>query len=492
VRPSFRGGGSWRLLPAENVSLDRVDEALTRLEGAAPAVRKQVLEAAGAVVMADGRVELQEAEMLRAVAEALEVPIPLLLPSPLPSPEAAMDGSEVIAFLFSLLLAAAGVAATRKGSLHPLYFRGNPGPGIVRLAVILSMLWIGLVIAVWADESVAGIYVVFYLVMGYAAVKFLGQTVVSAYGARSRVDVAERRNVPAALVVAAFTLATGLIFGGSLWGDADPVGDDEGGWWIVVGFFLMGWASLLVAFGLFLRREAGRIATRLQRERSLQDARTAAVFLLSAAVVLTDAVSGDFWGWRHGILTFGVLAGMLITHQVFAGLALGKGAAHGARGGGVAVHGEAGREMVPGRAGPGPKGGCRRSGPGCDGRGGSWRGWPTPSWPSWPGGPTGSWTGPGARVDAKPALGLSEAERHEVYRALRFRHFKWDTFTAGRLTLLPETLVIPESLHQEVVKAVESLHQGLLLFESRVRREPEALERLGIPQGPAPSHRRGW
>jgi hypothetical protein len=204
------------------------------------------------------------------------------------------------------------------------------------------------VIAVWADESVTGIYVVFYLVMGYAAVKFLGQTVVSAYGARSRVDVAERRNVPAALVVAAFTLATGLIFGGSLWGDADPVGDDEGGWWIVVGFFLMGWASLLVAFGLFLRREGGRLATRLQRERGREDARTAAVFLLSAAVVLTDAVSGDFWGWRHGILTFGVLAGMLITHQVFAGLAMGKGAAYEARGGGVSVHGEAVRGEVPG------------------------------------------------------------------------------------------------------------------------------------------------
>ena len=75
---------------------------------------------------------------------------------------------------------------------------------------------------------------------------------------------------------------------------------------------------------------------------------------------------------------------------------------------------------------------------------------------------------------------LSETERQEVYRALRFRHFKWDTFTAGRLTLLPETLVIPESLHQEVVKTVETLHHGLLLFESTIRREPEALERLGI------------
>jgi glutathionylspermidine synthase len=77
---------------------------------------------------------------------------------------------------------------------------------------------------------------------------------------------------------------------------------------------------------------------------------------------------------------------------------------------------------------------------------------------------------------------LSDGERRELYRALRFRHFKWDTFTAGRLTLLPEVLVVPESLHREAVKAVESLHKGLLLFEARVRSEPEALERLGIPR----------
>lgn len=254
-----------------------------------------------------------------------------------------MDDSERVVFLIALFLAVVGAIVTRKGSLHSLYFRGNPGPGIVRLAVILSMLWIWLVTAVWADAGVTGPYVLFYLVMGYAAVKLLGQKMASAYGARSRVDVAERRNLPAAVVVAAFTLATGLIFGGSLWGEADPVGEGEGGWWIVAGFFLLGWVCLLLAFGLFLRREKGRLALRIRRERSMEDARTTAIFLLAAAVVLTDAVAGDFWGWRHGILTFGVLAGMLITHQVFVGLALGKGYDQGAAGGGVAPGGASGQ-----------------------------------------------------------------------------------------------------------------------------------------------------
>jgi hypothetical protein len=232
-----------------------------------------------------------------------------------------LDESEILVFVLSAALAVGGGLLNRTGSLHGLYFRGNPGPGIVRLGVLLAMGWIALVLWRWADPSVTGIYVVFYLVMGYAVVKLFGQSVAAAVGARTRVDVAERRNVPAAVLVAAFTVATGLIFGGSLWGEADPVGDDEGGWWIPVTFFLLGWGSLLLAFAFFLRREGGSFARRIRRERSMTDAWPAAAFLLAAAVALTDAVAGDFWGWRHGLLTFGVLAGLLLIHEAFRGWA---------------------------------------------------------------------------------------------------------------------------------------------------------------------------
>lgn len=232
-----------------------------------------------------------------------------------------MDESELLVFFFCMALAAGGVVVNRTGSLHRLYFRDNPGPGITRLGVLLAMGWIALVLWRWADPSVTGFYVLFYLVMGYAVVKLFGQTVAAAVGARTRVDVAERRNVPAAVLVASFTLATGLIFGGSLWGEADPVGDDEGGWWIPVTFFLLGWACLLLAFALFIRREGGHFARRVRRERRMEDVWPAAVFLLAAAVTLTDAVAGDFWGWRHGLLTFGVLAGLLIIHEAFRGWA---------------------------------------------------------------------------------------------------------------------------------------------------------------------------
>jgi hypothetical protein len=201
--------------------------------------------------------------------------------------------------------------------LHHLYFRGNPGPGIVRLGVLAAMAWIAYVLAYHADPSVAGVYVAFYFVMGYAAVKCFGQGSAAMFGFRTRVDAGERRNAVAATIIAVFTIATGLIFGGSLWGEADPIGDDEGGWWIPVTFFLLGWVTLLVVFLLYQRRD-GRLAGRVRRDRRPKDARAAAAFVLAAAASLTDAVAGDFWGWRHGIFSFGLLAVLLLVHESFA------------------------------------------------------------------------------------------------------------------------------------------------------------------------------
>jgi len=239
-----------------------------------------------------------------------------------------MDESEVFILIVAGCAALAAMAFTVTAPMHRLHFRGNPGPGMVRFAIGLSLAWIWLVCMVWADESVQGVYVGFYVALGYAAVKLFGHAGSRAIGMRYRIDVLERRNVSAALVIAAFTLATGLIFGGSLWGDADPVGDDEGGWWIVWGFFLMGWLVLVAAFRIFQRREGSRFRGRrgaLRRSHDLEDGQAAALFLLAAGITLTDAVSGDFWGWRHGILTFGVLAGLLLAHEVFAGIARGGG-----------------------------------------------------------------------------------------------------------------------------------------------------------------------
>jgi hypothetical protein len=233
-----------------------------------------------------------------------------------------MDESEVFIFIVFIFLALVGMGTNTTAPLHPLYFRRNPAPGVVRLGIIAAMAWIYYVLLNHADPSVTGVYVLFYLVMGYAVVKLCGQAMSNRFGTRTRVDAVERRNVPAALVIAAFVLATGLIFGGSLWGEADPdpLSEDEGGWWIPLTFFLLGWGVLVAAFSLFLRREPGRLTERVIRSRSLPDARAAGAFLLSAAVPLTDAVAGDFRGWRHGLLSFGLIAALLLAHEGFASL----------------------------------------------------------------------------------------------------------------------------------------------------------------------------
>jgi glutathionylspermidine synthase len=88
---------------------------------------------------------------------------------------------------------------------------------------------------------------------------------------------------------------------------------------------------------------------------------------------------------------------------------------------------------------------------------------------------------PGTREVTSRPLGLTPAAYAALLRALRFRYFKWDTHVAGGCRLLPEAIVLSRRAHDEVVRIVEGLHQGLGRFEQRVRRDPAALARLAIP-----------
>jgi Zn-dependent protease with chaperone function len=64
------------LLPAEQCDLERVDAALNRLALAAPQIKKNVLAACAQTVAADGLIQETEAELLRAIADALDCPLP--------------------------------------------------------------------------------------------------------------------------------------------------------------------------------------------------------------------------------------------------------------------------------------------------------------------------------------------------------------------------------------------------------------------------------
>lgn len=199
---------------------------------------------------------------------------------------------------------------------HRLFLRNNPAAAIPLLSVAAAMTWITFVLGKYADPSVVGVYLFFYWIMGLAVVLGPGFWITALYGIRTSVDVHQRRNMAAAIVIGAFAFSTGLIFGGSNWGEADPTSDAEGGWWIPVGFFLAGWFALLIVMGIYLMGERGSLRKRVVQDRSIADARAFASYLIGTALVLTHAVAGDFWGWTEGLLGVASVALLAITHEL--------------------------------------------------------------------------------------------------------------------------------------------------------------------------------
>ena len=66
------------LLPPEQCGVSQLDAALNRLALAVPIIRKNLIEACAHVVGADGVIVENEAELLRAVADTLDCPMPPL------------------------------------------------------------------------------------------------------------------------------------------------------------------------------------------------------------------------------------------------------------------------------------------------------------------------------------------------------------------------------------------------------------------------------
>ncbi|MGV8893210.1 MAG: M48 family metallopeptidase [Burkholderiaceae bacterium] len=65
-----------QLLAREECGLEQLDTALDRLAMAAPQIKKNVVQACVQVVGADGLIQEREAELLRAIADTLDCPIP--------------------------------------------------------------------------------------------------------------------------------------------------------------------------------------------------------------------------------------------------------------------------------------------------------------------------------------------------------------------------------------------------------------------------------
>jgi len=69
-------------LPKVDCDLTRLDAALERLALSVPQIKKNVLNACAETIAADGILQGAEAELLRAIADSLDCPIPPFIPSP--------------------------------------------------------------------------------------------------------------------------------------------------------------------------------------------------------------------------------------------------------------------------------------------------------------------------------------------------------------------------------------------------------------------------
>jgi len=64
------------LLPGEQCGVNQIDAALNRLMQASPLIKKNLLEACIHTIGADGVILEAEAELLRAIADTLDCPMP--------------------------------------------------------------------------------------------------------------------------------------------------------------------------------------------------------------------------------------------------------------------------------------------------------------------------------------------------------------------------------------------------------------------------------
>jgi Zn-dependent protease with chaperone function len=73
------GSGDHRLIAQNELSLGRLDDALDHFEHASMDERKRLLQACARAAEHDGRLETNEAELLRAISEAIDCPMPPMI-----------------------------------------------------------------------------------------------------------------------------------------------------------------------------------------------------------------------------------------------------------------------------------------------------------------------------------------------------------------------------------------------------------------------------
>lgn len=234
---------------------------------------------------------------------------------------------EGFVFGAAMVLSAWGLFRTSSLGLHDLYLRENAAIGMARLGVILGAVFCAYVLLFHADPTIVGIATWLYVLMAFASIKLFGQLGAEMFGPRLRVDVYERKNLAAGTFIGAFTLATGMIFAGAMWGDMEADSLEYGaffevlpgyvdGWWITPWFFLMGWVILVLSLLIWSWGEKGSLDARIVRDRRMEDAQSAAYYCIACAIIITYAVQGDYHGFWHSLFGFSFIALPVIAHGI--------------------------------------------------------------------------------------------------------------------------------------------------------------------------------
>jgi hypothetical protein len=80
ARRALGANGAVTLCPPTQCGVDAIGRALGDLAQATPLLKQQILEACVAAVTLDNRVTVREGELLRAVADSLDCPLPPFVP----------------------------------------------------------------------------------------------------------------------------------------------------------------------------------------------------------------------------------------------------------------------------------------------------------------------------------------------------------------------------------------------------------------------------
>ena len=88
------------------------------------------------------------------------------------------------------------------------------------------------------------------------------------------------------------------------------------------------------------------------------------------------------------------------------------------------------------------------------------------------------------RTEAWP---LEADEIHSVFQALRFAHCKWDIYHRGRDDLLPDSIILSQAEHRQLIKSARETWLALRELETAVIGSQDILAAIGLPEALRPT-----